>query len=178
MMKGGSNAGLRIDDVNAMDEAGFVRALGGVFEHSPWVAQRAYAQRPFASVAALHAAMVAVMNEASQPEQLALLRAHPELTGKASVSVDLTADSRREQRGAGLDRCTPQQFADLSERNARYRTRFGFPFIIAVKGLDVDAILQALASRVDRAPDAEKAEALRQVARIGRLRLEALLDGS
>jgi len=164
---------LRIDDVNAMDEARFVRALGAVFERSPWIAQRAFARRPFASVDALHAAMVAVMSEASEDERLALLRAHPELTGKAAVATDLTADSSREQRGAGLDRCTPRQYADLSERNARYRARFGFPFVIAVKGLDVEAILSALASRLARDPDVEKAEALRQVARIARFRLDA-----
>ena len=111
--------------------------------------------------------------ELTEDEQLALLRAHPELTGKAAIAPDLTPDSSREQQGAGLDRCTPRQFAALSELNVRYRARFGFPFIVAVKGLDVDAILADLATRLEATRDAETIEARRQIARIARFRLDA-----
>jgi 2-oxo-4-hydroxy-4-carboxy-5-ureidoimidazoline decarboxylase len=166
---------MTLDDVNAMDEDAFVAALGGVFERSPWVARRAHAARPFASVAALHAAMVAVVDRASEPEKLALLRAHPELAGKAALRGDVTADSRREQSGAGLDQCTPQELERIADLNARYRARFGFPFILAVKGYDRAGILDAFARRVQNERDAEFSECLRQVARIARLRLAALL---
>jgi len=172
-----ARAPLTLAQANALDESRFVAALGATFEHSPWIAQRAYARRPFASVDALHAAMVDVMNEASGDEQLALLRAHPELTGKAAIATDLTPDSSREQQGAGLDRCSPRQFAALGALNARYRARFGFPFIVAVKGLDVDAILAALAARLEATRDAEMAEARRQIARIARFRLDAAFAG-
>ena len=98
-------------DINAMDEHAFVRTLGGIFEHSPWVAQRAFADRPFASVDALHAAMVAAVDRAGEPQQLALLRAHPELAGKAAIRGEMTRDSVSEQSGAGLSSCSPEEFA-------------------------------------------------------------------
>ena len=163
---------LRIADVNSMDRAAFVAALGAVFERSPWVAERAFAHRPFTSVDALHAAMVAAVDAASEEDRLALLRAHPRLAGRAAIASDLTPESAREQRGAGLDRCTPQQFAALCELNARYDARFDFPFILAVKGRDVEGILSALRTRVAHSQAQEMAEALRQVARIARFRLE------
>ena len=118
-----------------MDEPAFVRALGGVFEHSPWVARRAFAARPFADVVSLHIAMVDAMGRASDDEKLALLRAHPELAGKAAVRGELTADSTQEQSGAGLAQCTPEEFATITDLNRRYNAKFGFPFILAVKGL-------------------------------------------
>jgi len=178
MTEGIARQPLTLSALNALDEAGFVTTFGAVFEHSPWVARRAFARGPFASIDALHAAMVDVTGEATKDEQLALLRAHPELTGKAAIATGLTPASSREQRGAGLDRCTPAQFAALGELNTRYRERFGFPFIVAVKGLDVDGILAALAARVGRAHDTEITEALRQVARIARLRIDAIVAGA
>ena len=168
---------MTLAQINGMDEAGFVRTLGGIFEHSPWVAQRAYAQRPFASVAALHAAMSDVVAHAGTEAQLELLRAHPELAGRAAVRGELTADSTREQSGAGLTACTPAQFERLQELNRRYHAKFGFPFILAVKGYDRAGVIRELARRVELERASEMAEALAQVARIARLRLDALVAG-
>ncbi len=166
---------MTLTDLNAMDESDFVRALGGVFEHSPWVARQAFASRPFVDVASLHDAMIEVVGRASGDEKLALLRAHPELAGKAAVRGELTADSTQEQSGAGLAHCTPEEFATITDLNRRYNEKFGFPFILAVKGYDRAGILREFARRVERDPVAEFAECLAQIARITRFRLEALV---
>jgi len=165
-----------LTDINAMDEAAFVQALGGVFEHSPWVAQRAFARRPFASVDALHAAMVAVVDRAAEAEKLALLRAHPELAGKAAIRGELTADSTSEQSGAGLAQCSAEEYARLTDLNATYNARFGFPFILAVKGYDRAGIIDEFARRVTRDRAVEFAECLRQIGRITRMRLDVLIN--
>ncbi|MDH5286854.1 MAG: 2-oxo-4-hydroxy-4-carboxy-5-ureidoimidazoline decarboxylase [Betaproteobacteria bacterium] len=159
-----------------MDRAAFVASLGGVFEHSPWVAKRAFDARPFASVDALHGAMVATMRTAPRDGQLALVRAHPELAGRAMVRNELTADSTKEQAGAGLTQCTPDEYARLVDLNARYNAKFGFPFILAVKGYDRRGVIAEFARRVERGVDEEFAEALEQIARITRFRLDALLQ--
>jgi 2-oxo-4-hydroxy-4-carboxy-5-ureidoimidazoline decarboxylase len=166
---------MTIAEINAMDEAAFVAALGGVFEHSPWVARGAHAARPFAGVATLHAAMVAVVDRATEGEKLALLRAHPELAGKAAVRGELTADSTSEQSGAGLANCTPAEFALLNELNDRYNRKFGFPFILAVKGYDRAGIIREFTRRVDDDRAAEIGECLAQIKRITRFRLDALV---
>lgn len=166
---------MTLAQINGMDEAQFVRTLGGIYEHSPWVAQRAYARRPFASVATLHATMNDVVAQASSGEQLALLRAHPELAGKAAVRGELTADSTREQDGAGLTACSPGEYERLTELNRRYNAKFGFPFILAVKGYDRAGVIREFARRVELDRVSEIAEGLAQVARITRYRLDALL---
>jgi len=166
---------MTLAELNALDEAGFVATLGGIFEHSPWVAQRAYAARPFASVDALHRAMTAEVGRASEGERLALIRAHPELAGRAAVRGELTAASRREQAGAGLAECSPDEFARLTDLNARYLARFRFPFVLAVKGYDRAGIIDEFARRVDNDHDAELAESVTQIARIARFRLDALI---
>jgi 2-oxo-4-hydroxy-4-carboxy-5-ureidoimidazoline decarboxylase len=166
---------MTLAELNALDEDAFVGILGGVFEHSPWVARRAHAARPFASVDALHAAMVAAVNHATENEKLALLRAHPELAGKAAIRGELTADSTKEQSSAGLSQCSPEEFAYLTDLNRRYNLKFGFPFILAVKGHDRASILRAFATRVERGRAAELAEDLAQIARITRFRLDALI---
>ncbi len=168
---------MTLAQINALDETGFVRTLGGIYEHSPWVAQRAFARRPFASVATLHAAMNGVVAEATPAEQLALLRAHPELAGKAAVRGELTTDSTTEQSGAGLTACSPEEYARLGELNRRYNTKFGFPFILAVKGYDRAGVIGEFARRVELEPADELIECLAQVARIAGLRLEALIAG-
>ncbi len=163
-------------ELQALDHDAFAAAFGGIFEHSPWVAVRAFGAGPFASVDALHAAMLRVLHDAPRAEQLALLRAHPELAGKAAIRGELTVDSTQEQSGAGLARCSLEELARITALNARYNATFGFPFIIAVKGLDRTAILHEFARRADNAPDAEFAEALKQVARIARFRLDAQIS--
>ena len=166
---------LRLAAVNALDREAFVALLGGIFEHSPWVAAAAWEVRPFASTDALHAAMVAAVDRAGEARQLELLRAHPELAGKAAIRGELTDDSAQEQASAGLDRCSPEEFARLQALNATYSAKFGFPFIVAVKGLDRAGVLQQFAARLEHDSATEFREALAQVAKIARLRLIALI---
>ena len=161
---------------NTLPQAALITHLDGLYEHSPWVVERTIAQRPFASFAAFKYALAQTVRAASREEQLSLLCAHPELASKAAVAGELTADSRGEQSRAGLLHCSPEEFARLRELNTRYRERFGFPFIIAVRGptgagLTRHEIMAALARRVLRQPEVELTEALRQVDRIAEIRL-------
>jgi OHCU decarboxylase len=167
---------LSLATINTLPADAFVAALGGVFEHSPWVAAAVAGQRPFASVEALHAAMCAAVAAADADAQLALIRAHPELAGRAAIAGELTAHSRSEQRGAGLDQCSPAEYAELQALNAAYRERFGFPFVIAVRGLDRIAIIAALRARLGNDAEAERREALAQIGRIAAFRLAELLE--
>ena len=160
-------------ELNLLDRAAFVAALGGIYEHSPWVADGAWLERPFASIDDLHGAMAAVVARAGDEQQLALIRAHPELAGKAMVQHALTASSTAEQMGAGLMHCTPEELARLQDLNARYNAKFGFPFILAVKGYDRCGVIAEFARRVENSRDSELAEGLRQIDRIARMRLEA-----
>jgi len=160
-----------IDKISALDRKSFVEALGGVFENSPWVAERAWALRPFANLDQLQTAMIAAVENAEPGERIALLRAHPDLGTRARVS----AASAAEQTGAGLDQLTSAEFDRLHRMNAAYRDRFGFPFLLAVKGSTKADILQALEARLNATHDDELREALRQVYRIARFRLEEML---
>ena len=162
---------ITLAELNAMPAADFTARLGAIFEHSPWVAKRAAGRRPFASVEALHAAMADVVRSASEEERLRLIRAHPELAGKAAVRGELTDESTREQKGAGLDQCNVEEFERMQDLNRRYNEKFGFPFIIAVKGHDRHSILRAFAQRLENAPAVEAAECIEQIIRIGGFRL-------
>src|SRR5438552_1631385 len=142
---------MTLAELNAADRGAFVEALGWIFEESPWVAERAWASRPFADIESLHQAMVAQVEAASREEQLALLRAHPNLGTRARVSDA----SRGEQAGAGLDQLTAEEFARLTEWNSAYRARFGFPFLFAVKGSTKHDILRALGERRGASQEAE-----------------------
>jgi N-carbamoyl-L-amino-acid hydrolase len=172
-------APLSLAALNAADAASFTALLAGTYEHSPWIAERAHARRPgsgFASIAALKRALVEVVREASRDEQLALIRAHPELAGKAMVANTLTAESTNEQSRAGLTHCTPQQFARLMQLNADYNARFGWPFILAVRGprgtgLERAEIVATFERRLTHPADVEFAECLRNIHRIAELRL-------
>lgn len=165
---------MTIAQLNACDRRGFLDALGWVFEQSPWVADRAWERRPFASVDALHAAMVRSVEDATEQEQLGLLRAHPDLGTRAHVS-DASAG---EQRGAGLDQLTADECARLQRLNDEYRIRFGFPFLFAVKGSTRHDVLAALEARAGRTRDEEFAEALHQVYKIARFRLEGMFGAT
>ena len=167
---------MTLAELEALDRAGFVAALGGVFEHSPWIAERAFAARPFASVDALHRAMLHVVDSATRDEQLALIRAHPELAGRAMIRNEMTSDSTKEQSGAGLTNCSPDEYRRLVALNERYNAKFGFPFILAVRGYDRAGVIAEFARRVERDPDTEFDEALKQIARITKLRLDAMLQ--
>jgi OHCU decarboxylase len=167
---------MTLDGINGFDRGTFVAAFGQVFEHSPWVADRAFAQAPFASVDALHAAMCDAMLDANQTEQLQLIRAHPSLAGKAALRGELTAASTREQQGAGLDQCSVEELERLTALNAAYQEKFGFPFIIAVRGLGRADIIAAMEQRLSRDIESEHAEALRQIERIAGFRLAAMIS--
>ena len=162
---------MTIADVNSLERAQFVSAIGWVFEHSPWVAERAWSMRPFADVQALHRAMVDQVERSLPEEQLALLRAHPDLGTRARVSEASSA----EQAGAGLDRLTQAEFDRLRGLNEAYRDRFGFPFLFAVKGSTKHDILDALERRARSSREEEYLVALDQVYRIARFRLEDIL---
>ena len=163
--------------VNGLDRTAFIDLLGGVFEYSAWVADGAYAARPFASLEALHAAMMGVVRDAPASRRLALLNAHPELAGPAARARSLTADSAGEQGGAGLDRMPPADADAFDRMNSAYRERFGFPFIIAVRGRGRAEILSTFAERLGRGQAAEEATALAEVGAITRMRLERLVMG-
>jgi len=159
--------------VTAPDREAFLARLGHVAEDSPWVAERAWERGPFPDAAATADAFAAVAREAPADEQLALIRAHPDLAGRAALAGELTADSAREQASAGLDRLTPADLERFTALNDAYRERFGFPFVIRVAGRSVGDILAAYEERLAHDADAERATAIEQIAQIMRLRIEA-----
>lgn len=163
-----------LEQLNALDCDAFVARLGAIYEHSPWVAQGAWTARPFAALDALSAAMQDVVLRAPRERQLALIRAHPELQGKVAQPAALTGASRSEQRGAGLERCTPEDAARLQVLNRAYRERFGFPFVVAVRGLDAARILGRMESRLANAPEQEFQTCLEEIGRIARFRLDSI----
>jgi len=163
-----------LDQLSTRDRAAFVAAVGDVFEHAPWVAERAYAARPFVTVAALHGAMMQALRSAPRNEQLAFLRGHPELAGKVARAGAMTPDSRAEQGGLGLDRLSPADFARFERANAAYARKFGFPFIVCVRRhASAESILATFEQRVGNDIETEFAAALTEIGHITRLRLEA-----
>ena len=167
---------LTLEQLNAASPAEALALLDGLYEHSPWIAEQALAQRPFRSLAHLKHALAQVVRTAELDAQLALIRAHPELAGKAMVANSLTAESTNEQNKAGLTQCTPEEFERIQQLNAAYNERFGFPFILAVRGprgtgLSKQEIIDTFARRLDNHPEFELAEALRNIHRIAEIRL-------
>ena len=160
---------MNIDEINRLSQHEFVEKLGWIFEGSPWVAERAWAHGPFASLDSLHAAMVAEVEHASTNEQLTLLCAHPDLGTRARMS----AVSASEQAAAALDHLSSEEYEELTRLNTAYRDEFGFPFLFAVKGSTKDDILKSLRQRVAGSREDEFRTALEQVFRIARFRLEA-----
>jgi 2-oxo-4-hydroxy-4-carboxy-5-ureidoimidazoline decarboxylase len=163
--------------LNTCDGDDFVAALGGIFENAPWVAERAFATRPFATVADLHAAMIRAMANAGETERLALIRGHPELASKVARVGAMTAESRREQGSLGLDCLSEGEFARFERLNAAYRQRFGFPFIICVRRHTRDSVLDTFERRLANSPETERAAALQEIGHITRLRLVEAVDG-
>ncbi len=159
---------------DALDRNAFVARYGPLFEHSHWVAEAAYDRGPFPNREALLAGLTAAMYAAPRDKQLDLIRAHPDLAGRAAIEGTLTADSEREQSSAGLDRLTPGQYAAFRRANAAYRERFGFPFVVCVREHDRDSILAAAEARLRSDPETELRTALAEIAGIARLRLEDL----
>ncbi|RVU18897.1 2-oxo-4-hydroxy-4-carboxy-5-ureidoimidazoline decarboxylase [Streptomyces antnestii] len=170
---------LDLQAVNALDREEFVRLLGSVFEHSPWVAAGAVAARPFDSVEALHAAMIDVVRRLSRTEQIDFLCAHPELAGKEAQSGDMTSDSTTEQASAGLDALAPAELDLITRMNAEYRQRHGFPFVICVPRYNKTQILDEFRRRTANETEAELSEAVNQITVITGRRLRAIVrDGT
>ncbi len=168
---------MNLQHLDALDCASFTYALGAIFEHSPWIAERAWDERPFSNVDHLMAAMLAVVEAASDDEKIALIRAHPDLAGKAARAGALTDHSTVEQAGAGLDRLSDEDFQRFHRLNDAYKSRFGFPFVIAVRGHTRETILAAFETRLKNDQAAELVEALRNIGLIARFRLEDVLAG-
>jgi 2-oxo-4-hydroxy-4-carboxy-5-ureidoimidazoline decarboxylase len=162
---------ISLSSLNAMPIDDFVKALGAIFEHSPWVARAVAPARPFSSVPALHAAMVRAVQDARQGAQLALICAHPDLGAR----LKMTDQSVSEQSGVGLDRLSPELFERFSRLNDAYRARFGFPFIIAVRNHTRESILEHFEQRLKNDADVERETALSEIAEIARFRLLDLI---
>lgn len=163
---------LTLDELNAMEETAFVDTLGGVYEHSPWVAEAVWPDRPFDSVAALHQRMKQTVDNASKQRRLELLRAHPDL----GEQTELTDSSKQEQAEAGLDELSKSQYETFQRLNRTYRRTFEFPFIMAVKNESPDAIRAAMDARIDNSPSTEFDTAIEEVHKIARLRLEEQIE--
>lgn len=165
-------ATISLDSLNAADAAGFVAVLGDIFEHSAWVAEAAAGARPFASLADLHTAMTDAVRAAGSDRQLALIKAHPDLAGKAARAGALTADSTAEQASAGLDRLSDQEFTSFHRLNDAYQAKFGIPFIVCVRRHTKDSILHQFERRLRHDAAAESETALSEIFRIAALRLD------
>jgi len=164
--------GYTLEELNQKDQQGFVDAVGSIWEHSPWVAEQTWEKRPFSSVDKMFATMEKIVDTAPMEKKLDLLNAHPDLGGK----VKMTDESVQEQKGAGLDQLSEEEHAEFLSLNKQYTDKFGFPFIIAVKGLDKDDIKAAMQKRVNNDRDTELDTALREVYKISRFRLDELVD--
>jgi OHCU decarboxylase len=162
---------MTIDEINALHQEAFVAAFGSLFEGSPWLAAEAWRGRPFASIAHLHSALCDVLYHASTEQQVAVIRAHPDLVGKAALEGALTPESTREQASAGLDHLSPEEIATFTRLNQAYKDRFGFPFVICARENKKDSILAGVTRRLDNSRVEEIATALGEIAKIGYLRL-------
>lgn len=154
-----------------MNSDEFIRKYGGIYEHSPWIAEAAYVSGGVDSIDAIHGAMKRAVDGAGKDKQLALVRAHPDL---ACAPATLTVSSTAEQKGAGLNQCSAEEYAEFQQLNADYKKKFGFPFIVAVKGLTRSDILKEFRARIGNDAEKEFQTALQQIHKIARFRLEAL----
>ncbi|HTZ01233.1 MAG TPA: 2-oxo-4-hydroxy-4-carboxy-5-ureidoimidazoline decarboxylase [Xanthobacteraceae bacterium] len=170
-------AQITLDELNEMNKAALVAALGDIFEHSPWIAETAFAGRPFKTVHDLQQALNGAVSGAPKERQLALIKAHPDLAGKAALAGTITADSKLEQTSAGLDQLTEAEFAAFQRFNALYRDKFGMPFVVCVRRHGKDSILRQFELRLQNDTAAELSSALTEILRIGALRLAQRVTG-
>ncbi|MES2923521.1 MAG: 2-oxo-4-hydroxy-4-carboxy-5-ureidoimidazoline decarboxylase [Verrucomicrobiota bacterium] len=168
---------ISLSRLNAAPDAEFVATLGGIYEHSDWVPRRIIGQRPFAGQEDLQLAMRLTVNAATAEEKLTLIRAHPDLAGKLARAGALTEASTNEQAGLGLDRLSDGEYEEFSDRNQRYREKFGFPFIICARLTTKQGVLEAFEERLGNPVEVEISEALEQIHQIARLRLIDLVGG-
>jgi len=166
----------RLAELNAVSAEEFVATVGGIFEHSPWIATAAAGERPFASAADLHAAMVRIMHASGAEKQLALIKAHPDLAGRLAKQGQLTAESTREQAAAGLTQTDTSTLARIETFNTAYRERFDFPFIICARLNNVTTIVDAMEKRLHNDRETEITTALAEIARIAQLRLADIVE--
>ena len=171
-----SGGRISLDGINRATREQFAAALGGIFEHSPWVAEAVFGQRPFATLAALHEAMKNVVRAVSDERKLALLRIHPDLAGKTALAGTMTADSKSEQGSAGLDRLSAQELKRFQALNDAYKAKFGFPFIVCVRRHTRDSIFHQFEIRLTNNVAAEYEAALAEIFRITALRLAQHVD--
>jgi OHCU decarboxylase len=161
--------------IDELDRDAFVERFGPLFEHSPWIAEEAWSDRPFADADELFEALQSAMWSAPRERQLELIRAHPDLAGKAAIAGTLTDSSRREQASAGLDRLTPDEYEAFTRTNTAYRERFGFPFVVCVREHTKESLLRVAAERLEHTRDEEVRVALGEIAKIAQLRLQEAL---
>lgn len=158
-----------------MDEQSFLATFAGVYENSPWIAEQLWQRgRLSGEVDKFAAKLAAIVNEAGRERQLELIQAHPELAGQAAMAGELTAESAGEQASAGLDQCSADELAQLQELNTRYREKFGFPFVLAVKGASRQQVLEIFNRRLQNEPDREFSTAMAEIHKIARLRLQEI----
>jgi 2-oxo-4-hydroxy-4-carboxy-5-ureidoimidazoline decarboxylase len=169
------NSKITIQTINTLDRDAFVERLGSLFEGSPWIAAETWHVRPFVDVDQLHDALCATMRAAPEQRQVALIRAHPDLAGKAAIAGDLTPESTREQASAGLDRLTPAEYERFNRLNTAYRDKFGFPFVICVREHTKGSILGGFEMRLRNDHSREITAALDEIAKIARLRLDDIM---
>jgi OHCU decarboxylase len=165
-----------IDEVNDLDQREFVAKFANLYESSAWVAERAWRERPFGGLPELHEAFVGAMREGPEERRMALIRAHPDLAGKAAVAGELTPESTSEQASGGLDRLAPEEYEAFTRMNADYRERFGFPMIVCVREHTKESILQNARERLGNSREEEVETALGEIAKIARLRLLDLVE--
>lgn len=167
---------LSLTQINGLSQADFTMIVGPVFEHSPWISERSWPKRPFTNIAHLYAVMCDRVRESTGEEKLSLIRAHPDLVGKAALAGGLTRESKGEQASAGLDALSPKEIALFQKQNAAYREKFNFPFVICARLNKKEAILAGFESRLENTADQEIAIALKEIFKIAELRLRDLIS--
>jgi 2-oxo-4-hydroxy-4-carboxy-5-ureidoimidazoline decarboxylase len=166
------------NDLNHLNLEDFVKTLGGIYEYSPWVAQKVFLEKPFENLEHLHASMSLVVMNANKEQQLTLIRAHPDLAGKAALANELTEHSKNEQAGAGLNTLNSEEYQRFHTLNSSYKDKFDFPFILAVKGHTKHSILASFEERLPNDIFTEKDRALQEINKIAYFRLQTLLEGN
>lgn len=165
---------MTIHQLNSLSHEEFVRLVGPVFEHSPWIAEVTWSKRPFATVEQLHQALCRTVAESGEKKQVKLIQAHPDLVGRAALAGSLTPQSNQEQASAGLDRLAPEEIAAFQKNNTLYRDKFGFPFVICARLNKKEAILRGFETRLKNTRAQEIQTALEEIGKIAWLRLQDL----
>ncbi len=167
---------ISLANLNQFDREQFIESLGGIFEHSPWVADLVYDCLPFDSTAQLHQCMVETVEKSPDFQRMALICSHPELAGKEAAEGTLTDDSQKEQSGAGLNQCSAEELSQLQSLNQNYRKKFEFPFVIAVSGLNKNQIIAAIESRLKNSARVEFETSIGEIGKISMIRLNKLIE--